>query len=131
VPDHVDVEVAFDPGSCAGRCAERFGIDHFLSRAPYLREVSNGGWLIRNGDSSLPADQRLVEPAPVPVRPDRPFEIVDEGVHFFVRRSQIKVAVPVRHVAPDAIAEYISFAIANLAGSRSGRSAAFAYFASR
>ena len=36
---------------------------------------------------------------PVQVRADRPLEVVDEGMHRFVRAYHVEVAVVVRHVA--------------------------------
>jgi hypothetical protein len=44
-------------------------------------------------------DRHLVHPAPVEVGADRPLEVVDEAVHFLVRRSPVEITVLIRCVA--------------------------------
>ena len=99
VPDRIRVEVSLEPRPRAGHRLQGLRVHDLLGGLPDLRVVPEDGLLAGEGVRVLPDDQHLVHATPQEVRADRPLEVVDERVHFLVRRRPIELAVLVRDVA--------------------------------
>src|SRR5205085_11426034 len=66
------------------------GVDDLVGRLPHLGEVAFDGSLVGKRVRGLPVDHRLVHPAPVEIRADRPLEVVDERVRSEEHTSELQ-----------------------------------------
>src|SRR5580704_9676314 len=97
--DLVRVEVPLDAGPGAVRRLERGGVHDLVGGLPDLREVERDGTPARDRMRGLPGAHCLVHPPSVEICADRTLQVVDECVHFLVRRRPVKVSVRVGDVA--------------------------------
>jgi hypothetical protein len=98
LPDRSRVEGALDARALARHRLQRRGVHDLVGRPPNIGEVLHHGRLTR-GVQRLPKDHHLVHAATVEVGTDRPLQLVDERVHFFVGRGPLEVALIVGDVA--------------------------------
>ena len=93
------VELSLDPGPRSGRLLQFPRVNDLVGAGPDRREVLDDGRLVGQLRRLLPICEHLVHAAAEQVGPDRPFEVVDEGVHLFVGHGPVEVALAVGHIA--------------------------------
>ena len=93
------VEVPLDAGPGGVRRLERGGVHDLVRRLPDPREVEPDGRLAGERVRGLPVAHRLVHPPAVEIGADRPLQLVDERVHFLVRRRPLEAPGRVGDVA--------------------------------
>src|SRR5215208_2148411 len=97
--DRLGVEVPLDPRVGARCRLQRPGVHDLVGGLPYLPEFAHQRRPLAERGVGLPADHRLVHPAPVEVGAEGPVEVVDEGMHLIVWDGPVEVAVLVRYIA--------------------------------
>ncbi len=92
-PEHrLRVEGSLDPRPGTRGRVERLRVHDLVGTLPDRREVTGDGIALTDRVDGLPVAHGLVHPAPVQIGADAPLEIVDEGVHLFVRHRPVELA---------------------------------------